>query len=140
MHYEMAKASKKAAISQSQTLGLEIAFDNIDFTPPTDGGTYLKFSYMEAASTSQSLDRECRLFLGLVQIDVIFKPGTGTDSARNYAQSLAEYFAEGLSIDAENGIYVSEWAEINSVQKSEDGWFFPVRFTVRCEKRMTSAY
>nr|CAK6605015.1 tail terminator [Klebsiella phage vB_Kpn_K6PH25C3] len=140
MHYDIALKCKAAAAKFAADNGIMIASDNVDFKPPANGGTYLKFSYVEADSRSVSLSRECRVYLGLVQVDVIFKPGTGTDAARLIAQNVAKYFPEGKIIDSVNKVYVSEWAEVSGVQKHETGWFFPVRFTVRCESVEESGY
>lgn len=140
MHYDIALKCKAAAAKFAADNGIMIASDNVDFKPPANGGTYLKFSYVEADSRSVSLSRECRVYLGLVQVDVIFKPGTGTDAARLIAQNVAKYFPEGKIIDSVNKVYVSEWAEVSGVQKHETGWFFPVRFTVRCNSVEDSGY
>lgn len=140
MHYEMALKCKAAAAKYAADIGLQIAGDNVDFKPPKHGETYLKFSYVEADSRSVSLSRTCRVYLAMVQIDVVFKPGIGTDAARLIAQNVAKSFPEGKVVDSEIKLYVSEWAEVSSVQKHETGWFFPVRFTVRCESVETSGY
>ena len=140
MHYDIALKCKAAAAKFASDNGIKIASDNVDFTPPANGDTYLKFSYVEADSRSVSLSRECRVYLGLVQVDVIFKPGTGTDAARLIAQNVAKYFPEGKVIDSVNKVYVSEWAEVSGVQRHEAGWFFPIRFTVRCEQMEASGY
>lgn len=140
MHYDIALKCKAAAAKFAADNGIMIASDNVDFKPPANGGTHLKFSYIEADSRSVSLSRDCRVYLGLVQVDVIFKPGTGTDAARLIAQNVAKYFPEGKIIDSVNKVYVSEWAEVSGVQKHETGWFFPVRFTVRCNSVEDSGY
>lgn len=141
MHYDMALKCKVAAAKYAADNGLQIAGDNVDFKPPNHGETYLKFSYVEADSRSVSLSRACRVYLAMVQIDVIFKPGIGTDSARLIAQNVAKYFPEGKILgDDKLDLYVSEWAQVHGVQKAQTGWFFPVRFTVRCETMEKSGY
>lgn len=141
MHYDMALKCKVAAAKYASDNGLQIAGDNVDFKPPNHGETYLKFSYVEADSRSVSLSRECLVYLAMVQIDVIFKPGIGTDSARLIAQNVAKYFPEGKILgDDKLDLYVSEWAQVHGVQKAQTGWFFPVRFTVRCETMEKSGY
>ena len=94
MHYEMALKCKAAAAKFAADNGLKVAGDNVDFIPPKGGETYLKVSYVEADSRSVDLSRKCRVYLAMVQIDVIFKPGIGTDSARLIAQNVAKYFPE----------------------------------------------
>lgn len=140
MHYDIALKCKAAAAKFAADNGIMIASDNADFIPPAGGDTYLKVSYVEADSRSVDLSRKCRVYLAMVQIDVIFKPGIGTDSARLIAQNVAKYFPEGKIIDSVNKVYVSEWAEVSGVQKHETGWFFPVRFTVRCNSVEDSGY
>lgn len=140
MHYEMALKCKAAVAKFAAENGLRVASDNVDFIPPKDGESYLKVSYVEADSRSVDLSRKCRVYMAMVQIDVIFKPGIGTDSARLIAQNVAKYFPEGEIIDSANKVYVSEWAEVSGVQKHETGWFFPVRFTVRCNSVEDSGY
>lgn len=140
MHYEMALKCKAAVAKFAAENGLKIAGDNVNFTPPKGGETYLKASYVEADSRSVDLSRKCRVYLAMVKIDVIFKPGIGTDRARLIAQNVAKYFPEGEIIDPINKVYVSEWAEVHGVQKHETGWLFPVRFTVRCNRVEESGY
>lgn len=140
MHYEMALKCKAAVAKFAADNGLVVAGDNVDFIPPKGGETYLKASYVEADSRSVDLSRKCRVYLAMVQIDVIFKPGIGTDSARLIAQNVANYFPEGKIVDPGSKLYVSEWAEVHGVQKHETGWFFPVRFTVRCDRVEESGY
>ena len=140
MHYEMALKCKAAVAKFAAENGLRVAGDNVDFKPPKHGETYLKFSYVEADSRSVSLSRTCRVYLAMVQIDVVFKPGIGTDDARLIAQNIAKSFPEGKIVDSESKLYVSEWAEVYRVQKHETGWLLPVRFTVRCESVEESGY
>ncbi|QGZ13471.1 hypothetical protein KLPPOU149_060 [Klebsiella phage vB_KpnS_15-38_KLPPOU149] len=140
MHYEMALKCKAAVAKFAAENGLMVAGDNVDFKPPKHGETYLKFSYVEADSRSVSLSRTCRVYLAMVQIDVVFKPGIGTDDARLIAQNVAKSFPEGKVVDSESKLYVSEWAEVYRVQKHETGWLLPVRFTVRCESVEESGY
>lgn len=140
MHYEMALKCKAAVAKFAAENGLRVAGDNVDFKPPKHGETYLKFSYVEADSRSVSLSRTCRVYLAMVQIDVVFKPGIGTDDARLIAQNVAKSFPEGKVVDSESKLYVSEWAEVYRVQKHETGWLLPVRFTVRCESVEESGY
>lgn len=140
MHYEMALKCKAAVAKFAAENGLRVAGDNVDFRPPAGGETYLKVSYVEADSRSVDLSRKCRVYLAMIQIDVIFKPGIGTDHARIIAQRVAKYFPEGKIVDSESKLYVSEWAEVYRVQKHETGWLLPVRFTVRCESAEESGY
>ena len=140
MHYDMALKCKVAVAKFAAENMLRVVGDNVDFIPPKGGETYLKVSYVEADSRSVDLSRKCRVYLAMVQIDVIFKPGIGTDHARIIAKRVAKSFPEGKIVDSESKLYVSEWAEVYRVQKHETGWLLPVRFTVRCESAEESGY
>ena len=72
MHYEMALKCKAAVAKVAAENGLRVAGDNVDFRPPAGGETYLKVSYVESDSRSVDLSRKCRVYLAMVQIDVIF--------------------------------------------------------------------
>ena len=100
MHYEMALKCKAAVAKFAADNGLNVASDNVDFIPPRGGETYLKVSYVEADSRSVDMSRKCRVYLAMVQIDVIFKPGIGTDRARLIAQNVAKYFESFPCIDS----------------------------------------
>lgn len=127
MHYELSVAARMA-LAQEYESEYMIAYENVDFVPPGDGGIWLKYDYTEADTLFLSLDRKCKSFIGMVQIAVIFPPGSGIDTARKVAKNIADFFEDGkmLSIG-----YIYEGAIVHPVQKSETGWFYPVRFYVR---------
>ncbi|UYE93660.1 hypothetical protein EEPDABAO_00069 [Klebsiella phage mfs] len=104
-----------------------IASDNVDFKPPASGEyAILNFHTSKRIPDLLDLSRKCRVYLGLVQVDVIFKPGTGTDAARLIAQNVAKYFPEGKILgDDKLDLYVSEWAEVYGVQKARNRLVLP---------------
>lgn len=127
MHYELSVAARVAFAKQFEKQ-FPIQYENVDFVPPGEGGIWLKYDYTEADTLFLSLDRKCKSFIGMVQIAVIFPPGSGIDTARKVAKNIADFFEDGkmLSIG-----YIYEGAIVHPVQKSETGWFYPVRFYVR---------
>lgn len=131
MHYDLMLAARKALAKEYENR-YPIAYENVNFEPPKNGDTWLKFDYVEVDSEYLSLDRKCRSYIGMVQIGVVFAPGSGTDSARMLAKQIADFFYDGKML--ETG-YVSEGAEVRPIQKSETGWLVPVRFNVRVEER-----
>ena len=131
MHYDLMVAARKALAARYER-GYAIAYENLLFTPPDGGGMWLKFDYKEVDSDFVSLDRKCRVYVGIVQISVVFPPNAGTDRARQLAKDIANFFEDGKIL--ETG-YISEGASVHPVQKSETGWFVPVRFNVRFEER-----
>ncbi|ARB06640.1 hypothetical protein GJL01_15 [Salmonella phage GJL01] len=116
------------ALAQEYESEYIIAYENVEFTPPKGGGIWLKYDYKEADTIIHDLKRKCISYIGMVQIGIEFPPGSGIDKARKLAKNIADFFEDGKMLS--NG-YISEGAKVHQVQKSESGWFYPVRFYVR---------
>ena len=142
MHYELYQASQEAIFAWFGD-DYQIMTENADFIPPADGSPYLKYDYIEAASMTMSLDRKCRVYLGIVQVSVIFSPGTGVSVARKIAADVANRAIDGIMLSltddttATNVGYISEAGSVQQVVKHNSGWSIPVRFTVRAEEMRT---
>lgn len=142
MHYELEMAAREAVWSWFGDT-YWISYPNTEFTPPADGSPWLKFDYIEALTQTVSLDRKCRVYVGIVQVSVFFSPGTGTSIAKNIAQGVAKRAADGimLSMTDDNGLNpvevgcILEAGELKRVVKKDTGWMIPVQFTVRAESR-----
>lgn len=131
MHYDLMVAARKALAEEYES-EYPIAYENVEFKPPSNGGMWLAFHYTEAETVYASLDRKCRYYVGMVQVNVIFAPGVGTDKARKIAKGIADFFDDGKML--ETG-YISQGGEVRPIQKSETGWLVPVRFYVRAEEK-----
>lgn len=131
MHYDLMLAARKALAEQYERR-YKIAYENVEFVPPGDGSQWLAFHYKEVESAYLSLDRKCRSFIGMVQINIVFAPGSGTDKARRLAKDIADFFQDGKMLDVG---YIYEGGEVRPIQKSESGWLVPVRFSVRVEEK-----
>lgn len=131
MHYELMLAARKALAEQYERR-YQIAYENVEFVPPADGSQWLAFHYKEVDTAYLSLDRKCRSFIGMVQINIVFAPGSGTDKARRLAKDIADFFEDGKMLDVG---YIYEGGEVRPIQKSETGWIVPVRFSVRVEEK-----
>ncbi|QDH94243.1 hypothetical protein [Escherichia phage vB_EcoS_PHB17] len=131
MHYELMLAARKALAEQYERR-YPIAYENVEFVPPADGSQWLAFHYKEVDTAYLSLDRKCRSFIGMVQVNIVFAPGSGTDKARRLAKDIADFFEDGKMLDVG---YIFEGGEVRPIQKSETGWLVPVRFSVRVEEK-----
>ncbi|HAK2374319.1 TPA: hypothetical protein H1940_004750 [Salmonella enterica] len=125
-HYDLALSARKA-LAQEYESEYMIAYENVEFTPPKCG-MWLKYDYKEADTIIHDLKRKCISYIGMVQIGIEFPPGSGIDKARKLAKNIADFFEDGKMLS--HG-YISEGAKVHQVQKSESGWFYPVRFYVR---------
>lgn len=131
MHYDLMLSARKSLAVEYESQ-YQIAYENVEFSPPGDGGIWLQYHYSEAETVFASLDRKCRYYVGMVQVNVVFQPGSGTDKARRLAKEIADFFDDGKML--ETG-YVVQGGEVRPVQKSETGWLVPVRFYVRAEEK-----
>ena len=127
MHYELSIAAR-VALAEQFGKAYPIQYENVDFVPPANGGMYLKYDYIDSDTEFLSLDRKCKSYIGMVQIGVVFPPGSGTDKARLVAKDIADFFDDGKMLSTG---YIYEGAITHRLQKSETGWFYPVRFYVR---------
>lgn len=131
MHFELEKAAR--SLIAKHFTDDQVAWPNIPFTPPADGGIYVKFNYMVAASEAVGISRKCRYYIGLVQVGIIFRPGLGNQYAREAASTLCKLIPEGLELDTG---FVYTAAEVLTEIPSETGWMIPVRFEVRAEEHV----
>lgn len=140
MHLELYQASQEAVFNWFGNT-YAIMTENAEFTPPADGSPYLKFDYIEADTITVSLDRKCRVYLGIAQVSVIISPGAGILNGRKIADDVANRAIDGimLTVTDDEGLnpvevgYIVEGGEVNRVVKHDSGWSIPVRFTVRAD-------
>lgn len=131
-HFEMSEDARAAVFAEFASQH-PIAAENIPFTPPADGSPWLKFDYMEASTDVLDLARRCMSFIGLVQLSVHFSPGVGVTTPRRIAKQIATFAQDGKIIGQG---YVYTPGDVRPVQKAENGWFIPVRFSIRYDGRL----
>lgn len=81
----------------AESEGVPVAWDNIQFEPPTDG-LYLISHDMPARPYSIDLAGECRVYPGVYQVSVVAPAGNGKAQARTLARRVAELFMENEEI------------------------------------------
>ncbi|XRY13034.1 phage tail terminator-like protein [Franconibacter pulveris 601] len=77
--------------------GVTVAWDNIQFEPPTDA-LYLISHDMPARPYSIDLAGECRVYPGVYQVSVVAPAGSGKAQARALAHRVAALFPENEEI------------------------------------------
>lgn len=132
MHYELSAAARAAFLSKYRDFPHYM--ENRNFTPPKDGGMWLRFNYIEGDTLYLSIDRKCKSYIAIVQIGVVFPPGSGVDEARLKAKEIADFFKDGKML---NVGYIFDGAIVHQIVKHESGWMIPVRFTVRVDTKET---
>ncbi|HFK5631866.1 DUF4128 domain-containing protein [Enterobacter roggenkampii] len=78
--------------------GIPVAWENVPFTPPSDG-LYLAVHDMPAKPRTLDLGLRCRIYSGVYQINVVAPAGTGRTDVVALADRVAELFPEGQEIE-----------------------------------------
>lgn len=86
------------AWAKARTPALPIAFEDWEFTPPADGGTYLQAYLLPAATDSQDLEGAHTEFRGVFQVSIVTKAGSGRGAASAIADELRMLFPNNLDI------------------------------------------
>lgn len=89
--------SRVAVICSS--LGLQVAWPNIGFTPP-DNAPYGRVYILPAQTVGQDLEGQLRTYQGILQLNIIAPAGSGVTQVRALAKSVADAFPEGLPLVA----------------------------------------
>lgn len=87
-----------AAWAAAHSPVLKVAYENVDFTPPTDGSTYLRCNLMPAQSDSQDLEGIHEVFQGVFQISIVCKTNIGLGAAKGIADELRALFPNNLPL------------------------------------------
>ena len=133
MQYELSLAARKfvnGILVNNIPVRYPVAWENVKFTPPSDGSMWIKYDYTEVDSVTYGLSRKCKYYVGMVQLSVFLSPGTGVNKARQLANQLAESIIDGTMLDIG---YVYKGVIFNPVIKSQSCWLIPVRFYVRLD-------
>ena len=84
--------------ANARTPKLPIAFEDVAFTPPADGGTYLQAYLLPANADSADLEGAHQLFQGVFQISVVTKAGGGRGAASGIADEIRALFPINLGL------------------------------------------
>ncbi|ENY3728281.1 DUF4128 domain-containing protein [Enterobacter kobei] len=78
--------------------GIPVAWENVPFTPPSDG-LYLAVHDMPTTPRTLDLGLRCRIYSGVYQINVVAPVGIGRTDVVALADRVAELFPEGQEIE-----------------------------------------
>ena len=77
---------------------LPIAFEDVAFTPPSDGSAYLQVYLLPSNTDSADLEGAHVLYQGVFQISIVTAAGNGRGAASAIADELRALFPNNLSI------------------------------------------
>ena len=108
-------------------LGIETAYENVEFTPPTDGSAWAAVFIVPAVTDFNSLGvNGTDLHTGFMQVDFSVPHGKGRSDLLSYAQSIYDEFTggKGYTLNSQNvriGSDGGPTVERSSVREV-DGW------------------
>ena len=82
--------SRLATWAAAQSPALPIAYENVPFTQPD--GPYLKSYLLPAKTTSETLDRLHRHYMGVYQVSLVMPQSTGPGAAQLLVSALDALF------------------------------------------------
>lgn len=112
--------------------GLQVAWDNIPFNPPDD--IYLTSHDMPATPYAIDLSQQCKVFIGVYQVNVVIPAAQGRERGRNIASQIEALFENGTELSGEGfSCYISgEPAQYAGVA-TETTYTLPVSLNYRAD-------
>lgn len=113
---------------------LKVAFENVKFTPPADGSTYLRCFLLPANTDSQDLQGVHEAFLGLFQVNIVAKADAGMGEAKGIADELRTLFPNNLRL-TKSGLTVQSMTPCSQgpTQQDTNTVTVPVWFNYRAD-------
>lgn len=78
---------------------LQVAWENLPFNPPANK-LYLRAFLLPASTDSLDIEGDHRLYVGVLQVNVVGVAGNGPGAAGEIAEALAEHFPKNLTLGA----------------------------------------
>ena len=87
------------AWANARTLSLPIAFEDVEFTPPAGGGTYLQAYLLPSNVDSTDLEGAHTLYQGVFQVSIVTAAGHGRGAASAIADEIRDLFPSNLALN-----------------------------------------
>ncbi|MFU2317795.1 DUF4128 domain-containing protein [Rahnella sp. PCH160] len=116
----------------AEAQGLQVAFDNIGFSPPD--GIYLESHVMPATTAAIDLSRQAMVFRGVYQINIIAPAGTGKSAGGLIAEQLIQLFPENQEMsDVGLTCYINSVPSAFAGISTETSYTIPVSMSYRAD-------
>jgi hypothetical protein len=113
---------------------LPIAYEDVAFTPPADGSSYLRAFLMPASTTSEDLEGKHTAYRGVFQVNVVTKAGGGRGAAGLIADEIAALFPNNLALTKTAfTVYVRSPMATASAQQGDTTTTLPLSFEYRAD-------
>jgi len=118
----------------ARALPLQIAYEDVAFTPPADGATYLRAFLLPANTTSEDLEGKHTAYRGVFQVSVVTKAGIGRGAAESVADEIAALFPNNQGLTKTTfTVYVRSPMATASPQQGDTTTTLPLSFTYRAD-------
>lgn len=113
---------------------LPIEYEDVAFTPPSDGSPYLRSYLLPANTTSEDLEGKHTAYRGVYQISVVTKAGEGRGAASLIADELAALFPNNLAMTKTSfTVYTRSPMSTATAQQGDTTTSLPLSFVYRAD-------
>ena len=120
------KALARRLEQTAAQLGVPVAFENTQFTPP-ENGVYLEEDLLPASNEDLFLQGTKALRRGIYQVTVVYPLGRGSQAAKSLADAIAEAFPNNDTVKTESGVlFINGFADVFSGITDDTAYRVPV--------------
>jgi hypothetical protein len=113
---------------------LPIEYEDVAFTPPSDGSPYLRSYLLPANTTSEDLEGKHTAYRGVYQVSVVTKAGEGRGVASLIADELAALFPNNLAMTKTSfTVYTRSPMSTATAQPGDTTTTLPLSFVYRAD-------
>jgi len=122
------------AWASARVPALPIAYEDVAFTPPTNGAAYLKAFLLPGNTDSEDLEGKHTSYRGVFQVSVVTASGVGRGAAGLIADEIAALFPNNLALtEADFTVFVrSPMATAGAIQ-GDTSTSLPLSFQYRAD-------
>ncbi|MCB2186484.1 MAG: DUF4128 domain-containing protein [Deltaproteobacteria bacterium] len=114
--------ARLAAWASAATPTLEVAWENLAFTPPEDA-TWLRATFLPATPKQAGLGQEgWNVLKGVYQVSVFALSGEGPGPGREVADQLINHFPRGLQLEAD-GVTLEISRAWRAAPQDDEMWY-----------------
>lgn len=118
----------------ADSVKMQVAFQNVSFSPSADGGTYLRAYLLPAKTADPSVGVGHRRYTGIYQVTVCVARGVGRQPAEKIVSALEGLFRKGTILVKKGlSIWVDSTPSAAPPFQDENILAVPVSITYRCE-------
>jgi hypothetical protein len=88
----------ESRLRDTSGLALPIAYENVNFTRPVDGGAYVESRLLPADPDGSMLGSEQYIERGVYQVTLVYPQGKGPGDSDSKAKLLRQRFARGTTL------------------------------------------